>query len=113
MTWNYPAELDAVIAAPHSHEILLENEEVRVLKVIIPPGKKEPFHTHRWKSVMFVTSPARIRYYDETKEVAWETPTEKPLEPKGPEWMEPEGLHAVENIDQVDYVGLRIELKRG
>nr|WP_321226677.1 hypothetical protein [uncultured Psychroserpens sp.] len=30
---DWPAELDAVVAAPHNHKILLENDQVRVLEV--------------------------------------------------------------------------------
>lgn len=56
---------DAVIAAPHSHKVLFENEKVRVVEVVVQPGQKEPMHTHAWPSVMMVDSSTRIKYYDE------------------------------------------------
>ena len=106
-------ELDAVKAAPNSHEVLIENGDVRVLKVIIEPGQKEPMHTHEWKSIMYVDKPARIKYYNEKDEMVYESPKDQPYNvPLGPEWLEPEGLHAVENIDSVIYHGIRIELKK-
>jgi len=61
--WPWPDSLDAVVAAPGSHRVVLENELTRVLEVMIAPGEREPEHTHRWPSVMVVHRPARIRYY--------------------------------------------------
>src|SRR6266545_1567188 len=61
--WPWPDSLDAVVAAPGSHRVVLENETTRVLEVTIAPGEREPQHTHRWPSVMVVLQPARIRYY--------------------------------------------------
>ena len=61
--WTWPPSMDAVVAAPESHRVLLENEDVRVLEVTIPAGHREPEHTHRAHSVMIVDGPAQIRYY--------------------------------------------------
>ncbi len=105
--------LDAVVVAPESHEILLENDRVRVLRVTIDPGVKEPMHTHQWESIMMVTSPARIRYYLANDLMVFESP-DRPM-PEDfeimPNWMQREGIHAVENIDSVPFVALRVELK--
>ncbi|SDQ87912.1 cupin domain-containing protein [Natronobacterium texcoconense] len=114
--WPWPDSLDAVEAAPDSHVVLLENDRVRVVEVIIPPGEKEPLHTHRWPSVMMVDRAARIRYYDENDDLAYESPEREDGEtadrsPPETEWMEPEGPHAVENVDTVPYHALRVELK--
>ena len=43
--WPWPRELDALIAAPDSHRLLLENDRVRVLEVVIEPGAREPEQT--------------------------------------------------------------------
>jgi len=61
--WNWPPSTDAVVAAPESHRVLFENDDVRVLEVTIPAGHREPEHTHREPSVMIVDGPARIHYY--------------------------------------------------
>jgi hypothetical protein len=55
--------MDALLAAPASHRVLLENDRVRVLEVVIEPRTREPEHTHQAASVMIVDEPARIRYY--------------------------------------------------
>lgn len=110
--WPWSDTLDAVIAAPDSHHIKLENDRVRIVEVSIPPGVKEPMHTHRWSSVMIVNSSARIRYYDANGE-AKEFPRRE-INAKNPfiEWLEPEGLHAVENIDgTIPYHAIRVEFK--
>ena len=61
--WTWPLAMDAVVAAPESHKVLFENDDARVLEVIIPPGEREPEHTHRMPSIMIVDRPAMIQYY--------------------------------------------------
>lgn len=111
--WPWGDELDAVAAAPESHRVLLENDAVRVLEVLIRPGEREPAHTHRWPSVMSVLEPARIRYYGADGELIFETPADRDLSgsPLGADWLGPEGLHSVENIDDRTFRALRVELK--
>ena len=114
--WPWPQSLDAVAAAPDSHNVLLENEQVRVVEVVIRPGEKEPIHTHRWPSVMMVDRAAQIRYYDEDEIVTYQSPERGERDtveqsPPETEWMGPEGPHAVENIDTVPYHAIRVALK--
>jgi len=107
--------LDAVIAAPASHHVVLENDRVRILSVRIAPGKTEPVHTHAWPSIMRVEAPQPLTY------IAYELRDGKLVEtgrksqplrsPAEAEWMEPEGPHAVENRGSSEYRALRIELK--
>jgi hypothetical protein len=103
--------MDALIAAPASHRVLLENDRVRVLEVVIEPGTREPEHTHQAASVMIVDEPARIRYY--ACGVLQFEPQARAGSPSGVRvrWMEPEGPHSVENIDQRRYHAIRVELK--
>ncbi len=111
--WPWPDSLDAVVAAPGSHRVVLENEITRVLEVTILPGEREPEHTHRWPSVMVVHRPARIRYY--TGDILTFTSPEQPSPAaSGPRvsWLDPEGPHSVENIDGHVYGAFRIELKQ-
>jgi hypothetical protein len=46
-TWMYPNELDALIASPQHHKLLLENETVRVIDTLIPPNETTELHTHK------------------------------------------------------------------
>ena len=37
---------DATVADPDAHQVVLENEHVRVLQVLAAPGRKSPMHSH-------------------------------------------------------------------
>jgi hypothetical protein len=42
--WPWPDSLDALVAAPAYHIKLVENDRVRVLHTVIPPGESCPAH---------------------------------------------------------------------
>lgn len=107
MTWAWPQTMDALVAAPGSHRVLLENDRVRVLEVVIEPGAREPEHTHQAPSVMIVDEPAPIRYYAGA-ELRFESEATARSQVS---WLEPEGPHSVENIGDRRYHAIRIELK--
>jgi hypothetical protein len=109
--WPWPDTMDALLAAPASHRVLLDNDRVRVLEVVIEAGAREPEHTHQAPSVMIVDEPARIRYYAGGT-LRFESQA-RPGHPAGVRvrWLEPEGPHSVENIDQHRYHAIRVELK--
>jgi quercetin dioxygenase-like cupin family protein len=62
--WEWSGTLDALVAAPAHHHLLLENERVRVLETRIEPGDATPVHTHRWPNVQYVLSGADFVRYD-------------------------------------------------
>lgn len=49
---------DAVLVDPESHQVVFENEHVRVLENISSPGKTSPMHTH---GTMLIVSLDRAR----------------------------------------------------
>jgi hypothetical protein len=103
--------MDALLAAPASHRVLLDNDRIRVLDVVIEPRTREPEHTRRAASVMIVDEPARIRYYA-GRALQFESPEHAGAMPAvRVSWMEPEGPDSVENIDERRYHALRIELR--
>ena len=109
--WPWPQTMDALLAAPASHRLLLENDRVRVLDVVIEPGAREPEHTHQAVSLMIIDEPARIRYYTGSA-LRFESQARSVSQPGvRVRWMEPEGPHSVENIDEHRYHAIRIELK--
>jgi hypothetical protein len=109
--WPWPNTMDALVAAPDSHRVLFENDRVRVLDVLIEPGTREPEHTHRAPSVMLIDEPAHIRYYV-GDELRFESASAAESAPGvRVRWMNPEGPHAVENLDERRYHAIRIELK--
>ena len=54
--WPWPAELDAMQAAPDFHRLLFENDVVRVLEAHVGSGETVPVHTHCWPGVLYLLS---------------------------------------------------------
>ena len=44
--------LDVVHRDPDHHDVLLENEHVRVLDAVLRPGEQTEIHTHVWPSAL-------------------------------------------------------------
>ncbi len=51
---------DATIADPEAHQVVLENEHVRVLQVLAAPGHKSAMHSHP-PAVVISLGTARVR----------------------------------------------------
>lgn len=49
-----PPAQDGVAAAPENHRVIFENDDIRVLDVLVRPGEREVLHHHRWPSVFVV-----------------------------------------------------------
>ncbi|HJW18746.1 MAG TPA: hypothetical protein VJ499_16570 [Flavisolibacter sp.] len=61
-TW--PGELDALRADPLHHQLLFENELVRVLDTLIQPGDITELHTHCFAAALYVISWSDFIRYD-------------------------------------------------
>ncbi len=109
----WPAKLDAVIAAPKNHKILLENNQVRVLEVTLAPGETEKVHHHRWPSVLYIQEAGDYIDYDEEGNIILDTRQLKtPLIFPTTMWKDPEALHSVENLSKTKPIRLiRVEMK--
>jgi catechol 2,3-dioxygenase-like lactoylglutathione lyase family enzyme len=110
--WAWPDELDALTAAPANHQLLLENEWVRVIRTVVPVGEKTPVHTHRWASVEYVLSTTNFVRRDGDGHVLFDTRTAhaKPR-PSDALWSEPFPPHSLENVGDTDLRVIMIELK--
>jgi hypothetical protein len=101
---------DAVLVAPAEHTVLLENDDLRVLDVLLAPHTKEASHTHAWPGFFYVVQAEPLKYYTPAKSdpplVSFPAKLKiVPVAPEGPHWVENEGnapLHFV-----------RFELKHG
>jgi len=104
--WWRP-ELDAIVAAPENHKVLLENDEVRVLEVTVRPGTSERLHVHRYPSVIYVeSSPHLIEHLQDGS--AHDLGTR----PSGVHWLPVAQGHFMENVDSFPLRAIRIELKK-
>ena len=109
---SWPDSLDAVVAAPQNHKVVLENDRVRVLEVMVRPGEKERLHMHRLPGVMYVMAEDNIRDYDADGKLLYDSRTDKaPLKAPYTVWMEPQAPHWVENLSKKPLRLLRVELK--
>jgi hypothetical protein len=98
-TW--PDALDATVAAPQNH------------KVVLQPGEREPVHAHKWPSVMYVMAEDLIRDYDHDGKLLYDSRNDN-ARSKTPYtiWMPPQAPHSVENFSKTPLRLLRVELKQ-
>ena len=96
---EWPAHLDAALAAPEHHVVLFENERVRVLDISIPAGHTVALHTHCWAGTLYLLSWSECVRRDAAGVVLMDsrTVTEKPVE--GSAWWAPAmTAHTLENV---------------
>lgn len=111
-SWPYPDSLDALVAAPKHHALLLESERVRVLDTRIAPGEITPVHTHRWPSVLYVLSWGNFVRRDGDGNVMLDTRvTPKKVESGTAMWYPPLPPHSLENVGTTEIHVLTVELK--
>lgn len=104
--------LDAMVAAPDHHEILLENERVRVLDSRIKPGEIVPVHTHRWASVLYILGTSDFIRYDTEGNAVFDSRTAASQVKSGAViWSPPLQAHSVENVGDTEIRVISIELK--
>ena len=99
---------DAVALAPEYHQVLFEDEDIRVLLVVLNPGDAEPLHHHRWPSVFVFDKMDRIKDYGA------DGGEQELMLPPAPivALFAPQRTHRVENVRTSPLRGVRIEFKR-
>ena len=110
--WAWPGSMDALIAAPDYHTLLLENEKMRVLQTRIAPGRTVPVHTHRFAGVLFIQSWSDLIRRDQHGNVLLDTRQSNDT-PKlnTPLWQEPLPPHTVENVGGAEFDSVQVEIK--
>lgn len=113
-TWEWPDSLDALMAAPEFHRLVLENDDVRVLETRIPPGATVPLHTHPWPSVVYVNATGHVVRRDHEGGLLTDTRATGTLAESGTaSWLPPLPPHTVENTDDSEIRLLIVEFKHG
>jgi hypothetical protein len=110
--WTWPDSMDALVAAPNHHTLLLENEKMRVVQTRIPAGQMVPVHTHRLSGVLFIQSWSDLIRRDEYGNVLLDT-RQSPDKPglNTPLWQEPLPPHTVENVGGAEFHRVQVEIK--
>jgi len=116
--WAWPDSLDAVKAAPENHHVVYEDSTVRVLQVLLDGHKVEPIHTHKWKSIMWITKPAvpcTIYQYGLDKNGKFAA-TDSVNVPKMDTNIgfpnDPEGPTGIKNLGSDNGIAYRVEFKK-
>ncbi|CAN5478148.1 hypothetical protein BH10BAC5_BH10BAC5_25910 [soil metagenome] len=110
--WNLPDELDALIAAPQHHTLLLENDKVRVLDTLIPSGEITNLHTHRYPASLYIISWSDFIRYDDKGNIMVDSRTfSKKPSLSSALWTEPLALHALKNIGKKPLHVISVEIK--
>ena len=106
--------LDAMSAAPAHHEVLLENEQVRVLDTRLGPGQQTPVHAHQWPAVLYVLSWSEFVRHAPDGRVILDS-REKGLAPAPGTsiWGGPLEPHYVRNVGTGELRIIAVELKAG
>lgn len=117
--WHWHDSLDALKAAPGNHELIYEDKDLRILKVTVVPGILDPIHTHKGRSLVWVTmtSPILYHHYDLDNGVGLHKVKTDTIDVKTGElykasWENPEPPHSVENIGKDTFQLYRIEYKK-
>ena len=110
--WPWPDSLDALVAAPAYHIKLLENDRVRVLHTLIPPGAVVPLHTHRCGGAAYLISWSDFIRRDQDGNVLVDSRCVSPPQTVPcAQWTDPLPPHTVENIGGSVLSILIVELK--
>jgi len=110
--WQWPEELDELIAAPKHHKLLFENETVRVIDAFIPSGEITQVHTHKWSASLYIISWSDFIRYDKDGNIILDSKTlnKQPI-PGTALWSEPIIPHALKNIGDKDLHIICVEIK--
>jgi hypothetical protein len=106
-----PDELDALIAAPHHHTLLFENEFVRVLDTLVPPGQTVPLHTHRWPSALYILNWSDFIRRDAQGGTVIDSRTIPKVPAHSALWSPSLPPHTLENIGNTELHAISVELK--
>jgi len=110
--WPWPDSLDAVVAAPEYHLVLLENDRVRVLDTRIPEGTIVPVHTHRWPAVYYTIVAGDFVRRDGDGNVLFDSRTVPGmLTASAANFIECLPPHSVENVSGREIHLISVELK--
>jgi hypothetical protein len=108
----WPEELDALIAAPETHTLLFENNEVRVLEITIEPGQTTQLHTHRWPSTLYLLSWSDFVRRDEDGNVMLDSRSRPKRAVGTASWSPAMPPHTLENVGDRRLHLIGVELKK-
>ena len=119
--WKWKENLDGEKVAPKSHQIVYEDDNLRILQVLLPAGMEEPVHVHQFPCSFWVVKSAPIEYSvfntDKNNKLV-KGKTEKlpslPLDTlfDQTKFSDPETPHLVKNVGKENFEAYRVEYKK-
>ena len=104
--------LDAMTVSPDNHDVLIENDRVRVLDTRLAPGERTPVHSHEWPAALYVLSwSAFVRRDPDGNVLVDSRQMPAPPAPGQALWSAPLPPHYVENVGDNDLHIIAVELK--
>lgn len=103
--------LDAMIAAPGHHDVLFENDRVRILDTRVAAGERTPIHAHEWPAALYILSWSDFVRRDQTGAVLVDSRERPAPAEKSGLWIEPMPPHSVENVGSSDLHIIAVEVK--
>jgi mannose-6-phosphate isomerase-like protein (cupin superfamily) len=95
--------IDPVESSPDHYKVLQENDSVRMLEMIVPPGESDNLHSHPDEAVYFITGgKARVTVGDEQVEMEL---------PDGASMLHEAWTHQVTNIGDTEIRAIIVETK--
>lgn len=106
------SQLDAMLAAPDHHDVLVENRQVRVLDTKLAPGERTPVHEHPWPAALYILSWSDFIRYSPNGEVLVDSRS-FPAQPMAGQalWSAALPPHYVHNIGNSDLHIIAVEIK--
>lgn len=99
------AAQDPVKVDPRHYKVTLENENVRVLRISVPPHESAPMHSHPASVLIWITdSHIKLIHPDGKTEEAYRKAGQT-------NWSEPD-VHAGENIGDTVSESVQVEFKK-
>jgi quercetin dioxygenase-like cupin family protein len=96
---------DIIKIAPDQHEVIFENDQIRMLKVTVKPGDTVPMHTNP-ENVNYILQGGMLRFTN------LDGSTQDVSVTNGQVIPAPVGSHAVENIGDTEVQTVGVELKK-
>lgn len=106
-------ELDGVIVDPDHHQVIFENDAVRVIEVTIRAGDVTPLHSHLRPTVNYTVSGSHLIRRDAHGAVVTDTRADPDFVMPRVQYGATSPLHTIENPGPTDLVIIAVELKQG
>ncbi len=109
--YDWPDSLDALVAVPDHHKLLLENEKTRVLDTLIKTGDRTPVHTLRWQAVLYNLNWSQFIRYDEDNILVDSRNVASYQSPSPAIWTVSLTPHSLLNVGQQDLHVISFKIK--